>query len=69
MILFVEGYFVGDKVSYADVFLAFLLKGICEVEGGKDVVEKFLVLAAFQERVNTLPAIKKYYDSQPYKKD
>jgi len=63
-----KGFFVGEKVSYADLFVFLALKRVVSyVEGGRDLVAKYPVLHEFYERVAALPAVKKFYDSDPYK--
>jgi len=61
-----EGFFVGDKVSYADLFFFVIIKILHDSD--KDILTKLPAsLAGLYNRVNDLPNIKKYYASEPYK--
>ena len=59
------GYLVGDKLSYADVELFVGLLFVSKLTGDA-VVPKFPALAKYYERISNLPAVKKYYSSDPY---
>lgn len=58
-------YLVG-KMSYADTSLFVCMKRTAEMEGGKEAIEKFPVMAAFYSRMANHPKIKAFYDSNPY---
>jgi len=63
------GYFVGDKISYMDLSFIVVVKLILEHSGAdKELVKLPASLAGLFTRVTELPAIKKYYDSNPYQK-
>jgi len=64
--ILLEGFFVGDKVSYADLFFFVIVKILHDSD--KDILTKLPAsLAGLYNRVNDLPNIKKYYASEPYK--
>jgi len=54
-------FILGDKISFADFVLFELLEQHLALEG--NCLNKFSVLKAFHERVNSLPAIRKYMSS------
>ncbi|KAL6045832.1 Glutathione S-transferase P [Balamuthia mandrillaris] len=60
------GFFVGDKVSYADVHLFVSLDLVFRLEGAREVFEGFSHVKAAYEKVASLPKIKAFYDSKPY---
>ncbi|KAL6048725.1 Glutathione S-transferase P [Balamuthia mandrillaris] len=61
------GFFVGDKVSYADVGLLVTLNFVFKLlEGAREVFEGFSQVKAAYEKVASLPKIKAFYDSKPY---
>jgi len=62
-----HGYFVGDRISYADVLIFWIVKLVSETPGGKEAIEGFPAIAGFLERVSNLPNIKRYFASDPYK--
>ena len=64
-VLIITGYLVGDKLSYADVELFVGLLFVSKLTGDA-VVPKFPALAKYYERISNLPAVKKYYSSDPY---
>jgi len=64
-VLIITGYLVGDKLSYADVELFVGLLFVSKLTGDA-VVPKFPTLAKYYERISNLPAVKKYYSSDPY---
>ena len=59
-----HGFFVGDKISYADVAIFLALKRITGIGGNLD---KHASLAGFHGRLANNAHIKKFYDSEPYK--
>jgi len=61
------GYFVGDNISYLDLGFVVIVKIMQEQSGAdKDLVKLPASLDGLFTRVTELPAIKKYYDSNPY---
>ncbi|KAL6067596.1 Glutathione S-transferase P [Balamuthia mandrillaris] len=60
------GYFVGDKVSYADLQLFIALNLVFTLEGTREIFEGFPHVKAAHEKVANLPKIKAFYDSKPY---
>eukprot|EP01087_Luapelamoeba_hula_P004908 TRINITY_DN148_c0_g1_i1.p1 TRINITY_DN148_c0_g1~~TRINITY_DN148_c0_g1_i1.p1 ORF type:complete len:219 (+),score=57.49 TRINITY_DN148_c0_g1_i1:347-1003(+) len=61
-------YFVGSKLSYADLAFYRLWLFVKDFEGGREAVAKYPNLEALLERVANTPSIKKFEDSEPYKK-
>ncbi|KAL6057181.1 glutathione [Balamuthia mandrillaris] len=67
-----NGFFVGEKVSYADLHLfamsgiLFRLESLFKLEGAREVFERFEQVQAAHEKVANLPKIKAYYDTKPY---
>jgi glutathione S-transferase len=62
-----KGFFVGDKVSYGDVYVYLALKRAAGLEGGAALLAKYPLLHDFHGRVDALPKIKAFYASDPYK--
>jgi len=59
-------FLVGSKLSYGDTSLFVAVKRTAEMEGGKEVLEKFPVMFAFYQRMSNLPRVKRFYESDPY---
>eukprot|EP01098_Paradermamoeba_levis_P016412 TRINITY_DN8861_c0_g2_i1.p1 TRINITY_DN8861_c0_g2~~TRINITY_DN8861_c0_g2_i1.p1 ORF type:complete len:228 (-),score=108.43 TRINITY_DN8861_c0_g2_i1:106-732(-) len=55
-----KGFFVGDKLSYADVAAFDLFKQVKDITG-KNILEGKALLSAFYDRVAAVPAIAKFY--------
>ena len=63
-----KDYFVGNRISLADLRLFALLHKHSNTNGFGEVLAQFPRISAFQERVSQRPRIKKYLDSNPYAK-
>nr|CAD7259031.1 unnamed protein product [Timema shepardi] len=58
------GYFVGGKLTWADLYFVGLLDYLSEMVG-HDLVEKYANLKALKEKVLGIPAIKAWVDKRP----